>query len=253
MADFSFSAKIRLHQKNKLIIKQNILIETKQSHYLLNVMRKKINDKILIFNQFDGEFLAEIILIKKKIITLFIIEKVRDPEIVNDIWVIFAPVKKNATDIIIQKATELGASYIIPILTERTISRRVNLNRMEEIAIEASEQCERITIPNIAPLQSLAEIISNWDLNRKIYYGDETIRNSSENFDYNNQLLTHSSGAILIGPEGGFTSKEIYFLRSKTFIIPINFGPRVLRSDTAVMCGLVFWHTINGDMKHYLK
>ena len=71
MADFSFSAKIRLHQKNKLIIKQNILIETKQSHYLLNVMRKKINDKILIFNQFDGEFLAEIILIKKKIITLF--------------------------------------------------------------------------------------------------------------------------------------------------------------------------------------
>ena len=94
MADFSFSAKIRLHQKNKLIIKQNILIETKQSHYLLNVMRKKINDKILIFNQFDGEFLAEIILIKKKIITLFVIEKVRDPEIVNDIWIIFAPVKK---------------------------------------------------------------------------------------------------------------------------------------------------------------
>ena len=75
MADFSFSAKIRLHQKNKLIIKQNILIETKQSHYLLNVMRKKINDKILIFNQFDGEFLAEIILIKKKIITLFITRK----------------------------------------------------------------------------------------------------------------------------------------------------------------------------------
>ena len=70
MADFSFSAKIRLHQKNKLIIKQNIFLETKQSHYLLNVMRKKINDKILIFNQFDGEFLAEIILIKKKIITL---------------------------------------------------------------------------------------------------------------------------------------------------------------------------------------
>ena len=66
MTDFSFSAKIRLHQKNKLIIKQNLLIETKQSHYLLNVMRKKINDKILIFNQFDGEFLAEIILIKKK-------------------------------------------------------------------------------------------------------------------------------------------------------------------------------------------
>ena len=124
---------------------------------------------------------------------------------------------------------------------------------MEEIAIEASEQCERITIPNIAPLQSLTEIISNWDLNRKIYYGDETIRNSSENFDDNNQLLTHSSGAILIGPEGGFSSKEIHFLRSKTFIIPINFGPRVLRSDTAVMCGLVFWHTINGDMKHYLK
>jgi len=253
MVDFSFSAKIRLHLKNNLTIKQNILIETKQSHYLLNVMRKKINDKLLVFNQFDGEFLAEIILINKKNVTLLIIEKLRDPETVNDIWVMFAPVKKNANDIIIQKATELGASCIIPILTERTIARRVNLNRMEEIAIEASEQCERITIPNIAPLQSLTKIISSWDFNRKIYYGDETIRNSSESFEDNNQLLTHPSGAILIGPEGGFSLKEIIFLKSKTFIIPINFGPRVLRSDTAVMCGLVFWHTINGDMKHYLK
>jgi len=253
MTDFSFIAKIRLHQKNKLTIKQNILMETKQSHYLLNVMRKKINDKILIFNQFDGEFLAEIILINKKNITLLIIEKVRNPETVNDIWVMFAPVKKNATDIIIQKATELGVSCIIPILTERTIARRVNLKRMEEIAIEASEQCERITVPKIAPIQSLTEIISTWDFNRKIYYGDETIRNSSEIFEDNNQLLTHPSGAILIGPEGGFSLKEINFLKLKNFIIPINFGPRVLRSDTAVICGLVFWHLMNGDMKNYLK
>ena len=251
MADFSFSAKIRLHQKNKLIIKQNILIETKQSHYLLNVMRKKINDKILIFNQFDGEFLAEIILIKKKIITLFIIEKVRDPEIVNDIWVIFAPVKKNATDLIIQKSTELGVSKIIPILTERTIARRVNLKRMEEIAIEASEQSERVTIPEISPIHTLQEIISSWSSKRKIFYGDETIRNNLNEIGNQNKLVRGSSGAILIGPEGGFSLEEINFLKTKKFVIPINFGPRVLRSDTAVICGLVCWHMINGDMKNY--
>ena len=251
MADFSFSAKIRLHQNNKLIIKQNILIETKQSHYLLNVMRKKINDKILIFNQFDGEFLAEIILIKKKIITLIVIEKVRDPEIVNDIWVIFAPVKKNATDLIIQKSTELGVSKIIPILTERTIARRVNLKRMEEIAIEASEQSERVTIPEISPIHTLQEIISSWSSNRKIFYGDETIRNNLNEIGNQNKLVRGSSGAILIGPEGGFSLEEINFLKTKKFVIPINFGPRVLRSDTAVICGLMCWHMINGDMKNY--
>ena len=112
MADSSFSAKIRLYQINKLTIKQNILIETKQYHYLLNVMRKKINDKLLVFNQFDGEFLAEIILINKKNVTLLIIEKLRDPETVNDIWVMFAPVKKNANDIIIQKEDAEGMKIV---------------------------------------------------------------------------------------------------------------------------------------------
>jgi 16S rRNA (uracil1498-N3)-methyltransferase len=251
MKDFSFKAKIRLYIKSNLIIKQKLIVETKQSHYLLNVMRKKVNDIIFVFNELQGEFEAEIITINKKKITIEILDKLRPPEKVNDIWVIFAPVKKNATDLIIQKSTELGVSKIIPILTERTIARRVNLKRMEEIAIEASEQSERVTIPEISPIHTLQEIISSWSSKRKIFYGDETIRNNLNEIGNQNKLVRGSSGAILIGPEGGFSLEEINFLKTKKFVIPINFGPRVLRSDTAVICGLVCWHMINGDMKNY--
>ena len=179
----------------------------------------------IYLNYFYKENHIKIILIKKKIITLIVIEKVRDPEIVNDIWVIFAPVKKNATDLIIQKSTELGVSKIIPILTERTIARRVNLKRMEEIAIEASEQSERVTIPEISPIHTLQEIISSWSSKRKIFYGDETIRNNLNEIGNQNKLVRGSSGAILIGPEGGFSLEEINFLKTKKFVIPINFGP----------------------------
>ena len=251
MKNFSFKAKIRLYIKSNLIIKQKLIVETKQSHYLLNVMRKKVSDTIFVFNELQGEFEAEIITVNKKKITIEILHKLRSPEKVNDIWVIFAPVKKNATDLIIQKSTELGVSKIIPILTERTIARRVNLKRMEEIAIEASEQSERVTIPEISPIHTLHEIISSWSSNRKVFYGDETIRNNLDELGNQNKLVRGSSGAILIGPEGGFSSEEINFLKTKKFVIPINFGPRVLRSDTAVICGLVCWHMINGDMKNY--
>jgi 16S rRNA (uracil1498-N3)-methyltransferase len=251
MVDLSYSPKIRLYFKNKLECDQILLIENKQFHYLINVMRKKNDDCFFIFNEIDGEFIAKITAINKKKLTINILQKLKIPEKPSDIWVIFAPVKKNATDIIIQKSTELGASRIIPVLTERTITRKINLKRMEDIAIESSEQSERVTIPEIMPIQDIAKVMSKWDMNRKIYYGDETIRYNKDNTKDVLQQITHASGAILIGPEGGFSMKEINFLKSKSFVIPINFGPRVLRSDTAVISGLVFWHIINGDMKNY--
>ena len=250
MVDFSYSPKIRLYVKNKLECDQILLIENKQFHYLINVMRKKNDDCFFIFNELDGEFIAKIISVNKKKLTINILQKLKIPEKLSDIWVIFAPVKKNATDIIIQKSTELGVSRIIPILTERTITRKINLKRMEDIAIESSEQSERVTIPEIMPIQDMTKVISEWDMNRKIYYGDETMRHNKNNAKDVPQQITHASGAILIGPEGGFSMKEIDFLKSKSFVIPINFGPRVLRSDTAVISGLVFWHMVNGDMKN---
>ncbi|MDG1882898.1 MAG: 16S rRNA (uracil(1498)-N(3))-methyltransferase [Alphaproteobacteria bacterium] len=252
MKDLSYKAKIRLYVKGKLEVHQEIKIQSKQLHYLTNVMRRKRDDILSIFNEVDGEFIGKIINDSKRNLTIKLLQKIKDPEKKVDIWVIFAPVKKSSTDFIIQKATELGASCLVPVITERTITKNINLKRMQEIVIEASEQSERITIPEIKPIQKLADVICSWNKNRKIFYGDETERNQKEERCFNHQTLFNPSGAILIGPEGGFAQNEISFLKSKEFVVPINLGPRILRSETAVISGLVFWHIMNGDMKEYI-
>ena len=252
MKDLSYKAKIRLYVKGKLEVHQEIKIQSKQLHYLTNVMRRKRDDILSIFNEVDGEFIGKIINDSKRNLTIKLLQKIKDPEKKVDIWVIFAPVKKSSTDFIIQKATELGASCLVPVITERTITKNINLKRMKEIVIEASEQSERITIPEIKPIQKLADVICSWNKNRKIFYGDETERNQKEERCFNHQTLFNPSGAILIGPEGGFAQNEISFLKSKEFVVPINLGPRILRSETAVISGLVFWHIMNGDMKEYI-
>ena len=252
MKDLSYKAKIRLYVNGKLEVHKEIKIQSKQLHYLTNVMRRKRDDILSIFNEVHGEFTGKIINDSKRNLTIKLLQKIKDPEKKVDVWVIFAPVKKSSTDFIIQKATELGASCLVPVITERTITRNINLKRMQEIVIEASEQCERITIPEIKPIQKLADVICSWNKNRKIFYGDETERNQKEERSFNNQALFNPSGAILMGPEGGFSQNEISFLKSKEFVVPINLGPRILRSETAVISGLVFWHIMNGDMKEYI-
>jgi len=249
MRNLSDQPKIRLYIPEKLIADKKLIISLKQSHYLINVMRKKIDENLLIFNDDCGEYLAKIEKIEKKKVSLNILKKLRNPEIKSDIWVMFAPVKKTPNEYIIQKSTELGVSKIFPILTERTITQKLNLKRLNDIAIEASEQCERITIPEILPPQKLINLIQDWDDKRKILFCDETIRHQVEDTCSNNKLLPNSSGAILIGPEGGFSSDEIKYIRQKNFVIPINLGPRILRSDTAVITALTIWQLMNGDMK----
>ena len=124
---------------------------------------------------------------------------------------------------------------------------------MQDIAIEASEQCERLTIPEIFELKKIKDLIESWDQKRIILYGDETIRKRDEiKFDFQN-LHSKSLGAVLIGPEGGFNNDEINYLRKKSFIKPIDLGPRILKSDTAVISTLVLWHCLVGNMKKYTQ
>ena len=251
MLDLSYKAKIRLYFPGKLSLEDPVKLENKQVHYLINVMRKKIDDSILVFNSINGEFLAKISEIYKNTIIIKIIKKIRDVKIENDIWLLFAPVKKTPTEYIVQKATELGVSKIIPVITERTITKNLNLKRMQDIAIESSEQCERITIPEVCAIKKLKDLIPNWDNDRIIFFCDETIRNNDVvKIDFQN-LSTKSFGAVLVGPEGGFSTNETNYLREKKFIRPIDLGPRILRSDTAVIAAISFWHYLNGDIKNY--
>ena len=250
MLDLSYKAKIRLYFPGKISLKNPVKLENKQVHYLINVMRKKIDDSILVFNSVNGEFLGKISEIYKNTIIIDIIKKTRDVQIDNDIWLLFAPVKKSPTEYIVQKATELGVSKIIPVITERTITKNLNLKRMQDIAIESSEQCERITIPEVCAVKKLKDLIPNWDNDRIIFFCDETIRNNDVvKIDLQN-LSTKSFGAILVGPEGGFSINETNYLREKKFIRPIDLGPRILRSDTAVIAALSLWHYLNGDIKN---
>ena len=253
MLDLSYRAKIRIYFPKRISLKQTVTITTKQLHYLINVMRKKKDDTLLIFNSVDGEYLAKISQIYKKNIVLVIEKKIRDVETEIDLWILFALVKKAPTEYIIQKATELGASKIFPVITDRTNTKQINLKRMQDIIIEASEQSDRLTIPEIFDLRKLKDVIESWDKSRIILYGDETIRNQDEiKFDFQN-ISSKSSGAILIGPEGGFSNDEIDYLRKKTFIRPIDLGPRILRSDTAIISTIVLWHCLNGNMKKYTQ
>ena len=251
MSDFSYKAKIRLYYPGKLSLKNPIKLENNQVHYLINVMRKKIDDSILVFNSVNGEFLGNILEIYKNTIIIDIIKKTREVKIENDIWLLFAPVKKSPTEHIVQKGTELGVSKIIPIITERTITKKLNLKRMQDIAIESSEQSERITIPKVCNLTKLKDLITNWNNERIIFFCDETMRkNKANKIDFQN-LSTKPFGAILVGPEGGFSTNEINYLKEKRFIRPIDLGPRILRADTAVIAALSLWHFLNGDIKKY--
>ena len=250
MLDLSYKAKIRLYFPGKISLKSPVKLENKQVHYLINVMRKKIDDSILVFNSVNGEYLAKISEIYKNTIIIDIVKKTRDVKIENDIWLLFAPVKKSPNEYIVQKATELGVSKIIPVITERTITKNLNLKRMQDIAIESSEQCERITIPEVCAVKKLKDLIPNWDNDRIIFFCDETIRNNDVvKIDFQN-LSTKSFGAVLVGPEGGFSKNETNYLREKKFIRPIDLGPRILRSDTAVIAALSLWHYLKGDIKN---
>ena len=238
MLDLSYKAKIRLYFPGKISLKSPVKLENKQVHYLINVMRKKIDDSILVFNSVNGEFLAKISEINKNTIIIDIIKKIRDVKIENDIWLLFAPVKKSPTEYIVQKATELGVSKIIPVITERTITKNLNLKRMQDIAIESSEQCERITIPEVCPVKKLKDLIPNWDNDRIIFFCDETIRNNDVvKIDFQN-LSTKSFGAILVGPEGGFSEQEKNQLMNEENVLRVTLGKRILRSDTAAISSL---------------
>ena len=251
MLDLSYKAKIRLYCPGKISLKSPVKLENKQVHYLTNVMRKKIDDSILVFNSVNGEFLAKISEIYKNKIIIDIIKKTRDVKIENDIWLLFAPVKKSPTEYIVQKATELGVSKIIPVITERTITKNLNLKRLQDIAIESSEQCERITIPEVCAEKKLKDLITNWNNERIIFFCDETMRkNKTNKIDFQN-LSTKPFGAILVGPEGGFSTNEINYLKEKRFVRLIDLGPRILRADTAVIAALSLWHFLNGDIKKY--
>lgn len=236
---------IRLYVKSNLSEQTNVILPEAQSHYLINVMRCEQGSRICCFDGISGEYAMEIAVADKKNTMLTVKEKIRDIEIKKDIWLLFAPLKKDKTDFVIEKAVELGVSRIIPVITARTNSERIKIERYRAQAIEASEQCERLTVPEIDDPIHLKKLLEKWDEKRTLFFMDEHRQGKTarEAFSLNKSEKT----AVLIGPEGGFDDDETQKLNSCNFVKNVNLGPRILRAETAAIASLAVWQAISGD------
>jgi 16S rRNA (uracil1498-N3)-methyltransferase len=239
----------RLYISVPLAPHASLTIDDKQAHYLQTVLRKKAGDHLLVFNGTDGEWCAVITGFAKKQIYCELQHQTRTQQGCPDIWLCFAPIKNGHIDFLVEKATELGASELHPIITERTIVTRVNHTKCVANAIEAAEQTERLDVPIIAPYQSLYQLIDGWDAKRTLLFCDETGDGAVAETALHE--LSAQPLAILIGPEGGFTDKELQLLRSLPFGRALHLGKRILRADTAALAALTLVQYFAGDGKEH--
>ena len=239
--------KIRIYTPCSLTAGAEIWLEEEQSHYLCNVMRMKTGAELLCFNTQDGEFSARITEANKKQTRLQILSLERKPQKSPDIWLVFAPLKKDRTDFLVEKAVELGVSKLVPVATRFGISDKIRRERILLQMIEAAEQCERFDIPQLEEMLKLENLLKTWPESRKLFFMDEqrTGKPALEAF----RLSKDEPAAILIGPEGGFASEEAELLKKMPFVCPVSLGPRILRAETAATAALAAWQTIAGDWK----
>jgi 16S rRNA (uracil1498-N3)-methyltransferase len=242
--------KTRLYVTGDLAANVAVALDEGPSHYLLHVLRAKSGNRILLFNGRDGEWLAEIGQVSKRGVTATCLNRTRVQASEPDIWLAFAPIKKTPADYLVQKATELGVSRLLPVFTRRTIVTRVNLERMTANAAEAAEQSERLTVPDIREALDLDKLMATWPKERRLYFCDEfgaTATNWGAKPLAEAARGASGAAAILTGPEGGFDPAERELLRGQSFVVPVTLGPRILRADTAALAALSVWQSVAGD------
>lgn len=235
-------------------------LSREDAHYLLNVMRRGEGDPVRVFNGRDGEWSAQISHASKKAAALTVGAQTRPQLGVPDLWLLFAPVKRQKTDLIVEKATELGVAAICPVTTARTQSDRIKYERFQAIAKEAAEQTERLDLPEIHDIEKLDRVLDAWPADRVIIFCDESGDEAGEAWGgargRGRPMAAALSpfdpsrpAAILIGPEGGFSPAERERLRALDHVIPVTLGPRILRAETAAIAALTIWQSACGDWR----
>ncbi len=222
---------IRLCVAAPLAEGDGIALSAAQAHYLGAVMRRGLGGTVLLFNGRDGEFAARIETVGRDRASLRVEHRTRDQAPDPDLWLVFALLKRDATDLVVQKATELGVAALHPVITERGNTHRMNADRLTAIAIEAAEQSERLTIPRLHTARPLLDALANWPPERRLFAAVERI-------DAPRITPGHGPQALLVGPEGGFMPAELEALRAHPFVTPVTLGPRILRAETACIAGL---------------
>jgi 16S rRNA (uracil1498-N3)-methyltransferase len=233
----------RLFVRNPLREGAAIELDPGQANYLGNVLRLGVGAELVVFDGMSGEWLARIAGTARKRMTLSVARRTREPERIPDVWLAFAPVKRTQTDWLVEKATELGAARLMPVITGRTITERVRLERLESIAIEAAEQCGRTILPEISEPVGLKVLLDRRDASRPLYFADEQGGEPAA------EAFRPGPSLILVGPEGGFTDDERALVRAATNAVPVSLGPRILRAETAALAALAAFMAVAGDWR----
>lgn len=243
--------KARLFTGHDLKAGQTITASADQAHYLLKVMRACNGERVVVFNGRDGEWLSAIEEATKKTCVLRMQKQLRPQSPEPDLWLAFAPLKKSNTDFIVEKATELGVSALMPVFTERTNTTRVKPERLKLIAMEAAEQCDRLSVPQVSEPVTLSRLLTDWPAGRTLLVPDET-GGGAPLID----VLQAPAGeeimpphGFLIGPEGGFAASELDALGNLPFVTKVGLGPRILRAETAAVAALACFQGMAGDWR----
>jgi 16S rRNA (uracil1498-N3)-methyltransferase len=229
-----------------------VAVGQRQAHYLTRVMRLAGGDGVRLFNGRDGEWLARLKVAGGRECMLSADKLLRAQTAEPGPALAFAPIRKERMHFIVEKATELGVERLLPVVTCNTVADPVNVERMRAQAIEAAEQCGRLTIPAIDPPQPLKLFFSDWTDDRPVLFmnerpGSRPIAAVIE--DHAQWLRWNSSPCILIGPEGGFAAVEAEMLEALAFVVPVSLGPRILRAETAAIAALACWQALAGDWR----
>ena len=228
------------------ILGESIDLSDGQQHYLRSVMRLEIGDHLRIFNGADGEYLAEINEISKKNVLVLLTDKIHEQKSSPDITVVASLVKKEAFELMVEKASELGVSRFVPVISDHTVVHRMNHDRALSIAIEAAEQCERMDVMQVDEPMPLKNILKSWDKKQKLIF---CIERSAAPPMLKAIEDIKQPAALLIGPEGGFSDAEVAHIKALDFVVPASLGSRILRAETALIAGLSLLMGQAGDWR----
>jgi 16S rRNA (uracil1498-N3)-methyltransferase len=236
----------RLHVETALAAGATVALDRARTHYLRQVLRRDIGAEVQLFNGRDGEWDARIARFGRNDAMLSVERQTRAQAASPDLWLLFAPLKRERIDILVEKATELGCRAICPVVTQHTVVTRVNLERLAAHALEAAEQTERLDLPEVRSPQKLNDVLESWSPDRRLIVCAEFGR-AAPIGEALSQMRREGSYAVLTGPEGGFHRSELDALGKLPFVTPVGLGPRVLRADTAALAALACWQAILGD------
>jgi 16S rRNA (uracil1498-N3)-methyltransferase len=240
-------SQIRLFVEAPLAADATLRLDGQQAHYLGTVMRRAVGDEVHLFNGRDGEWRARITAIGKGAATLALMEMMRPQGPAPDLWLLAPVLKRETLEWTVEKATELGASRIIPVTTTRSAVTRTNPARLAAIAREAAEQCRRLEVPVVDEPVPLAELLARWDAARLLLLADES--GASPHVARVIAEAPPGPWAVLVGPEGGFASHELDGFRKLPFCRPAGLGPRILRAETAAVAALAVLQALAGDWR----